>query len=785
MAGEIRVHIIAKDLASPAIRGVAGSLRSLQAEGHAVGGVFGFLRDAAASAMGFISATIVNSGVMALRNLGAEALNATMNFESLSIMLEGMVARDLKRASDGTLSYGDALKQAGGASQELLQWIEQLAIRSPYATSAVTESFAQMARYGFPIEEAKAMTQALLDMGAGSGLTTAELNRAAYALGQIYASDKLLIQDLRQLMNAGIDVRSILDRMGESFESLREKQDKGGISTKAFLEAFREVAGEDYAGNLERMTKSWAGLAGALQDVKEIGLRKLFQGTLEVLQPLVARFTEWILGPGLARLEAIGKSLGELTDKIIRIGTAFFQTGPLSIEFAESLQLVSERFGETYRDRIIPVLEDVWRKFLEFGGKIKNLFSTLFAEGFFSDAFRKSVYDLSPLLGKVYDDLSSRLKPAIEWIIANRGALLETAKAVGAVLLAVKAFSIVSGALSGLSALLTALLSPIGLLILTVGLLAFAWNTNFAGMRDQLTALYNESILPTFEAMRLKFGELSLSLSQMGIDWQRIWGVITGYFAFAFVNMRHQFGMVLALIRGDFDAFGIHLREWLVNIGEKIVSPLIKWLTGIEIDARKAITGFGTYIWMAMELLTLKVSGAIETMKANVINGFIGMYNAVIGQVNRFAGIADGVIQKIKSAFSPARFVGIGKDIVDGIIKGVLDNAYRIALAFNGALIPVINAIKALLGISSPSKVFAQIGQQMAAGLALGYQRGLGEIALPGVKMTSLPAATPAPVSISVVINAQVSSDIDLQTMARRVAEEIRMRALQGRGAII
>jgi hypothetical protein len=51
--------------------------------------------------------------------------------------------------------------------------------------------------------------------------------------------------------------------------------------------------------------------------------------------------------------------------------------------------------------------------------------------------------------------------------------------------------------------------------------------------------------------------------------------------------------------------------------------------------------------------------------------------------------------------------------------------------------------------------------------------------------MTSLPAATPAPVSISVVINAQVSSDIDLQTMARRVAEEIRMRALQGRGAII
>ena len=785
MAGEIRVHIIAKDLASPSIRGVAGSLRSLQTEGRNVGGAFSFLRDVAASAMGFISANIVNNGVMALRNLGAEALSATMNFERLSIMLEGMVARDLKRASDGALSYSDALKQAGVSSQELLQWIEQLAIRSPYATSAVTESFAQMARYGFPIEEAKAMTQALLDMGAGSGLTTAELNRAAYALGQIYAADKLLIQDLRQLMNAGIDVRSILDRMGESFESLKDKQDKGGVSTRAFLEAFREVASEDYAGNLDRMTKSWAGMAGALQDVKEIGLRKLFQGVLEVLQPLVARFTDWILGPGLMRLEAIGKSLGELTAKIIDVGEAFFDAGPLSLEFAEALQLFGEDFGKTYRDGIMPVLEKLWEKFREIGGKIKNLLGTLFSEGFFSEAFRRSVYNLSPLLGDAYDVLSSRLKPIVDWIIQYKEPLLNAAKAVIAVFAGIKLFGMVSGVLSGLGAILSSLLSPIGLLVLSVGLLSFAWQTNFAGMRDQLTALYQESILPTFEAMKLKFGEMSVSLARMGIDWQRIWGIITGYFELAFANMRHQFGMVLALIRGDFDAFGVHLREWLINIGEKFIAPLIKWLTGIEIDARKAITGFGTYAWMAMELLTLKVSNAIETMKANVINGFIAMYNAVLGQVNRFAGIAEQVIQRIGAAFSLTRFISIGKDIVDGIIKGVLDNAYRIALAFNGALIPVISAIKAVLGISSPSRVFAEIGQQMAAGLALGYRRGLGEMALSDPQLTPYPATTLAPVSVNVVINAQVSNEIDLQRMARQVAEEIRLRALQGRGAII
>jgi len=784
MSPEVKIRILAQDVASPSIQRVAGSLRSLKSEGHSAGQAFGFLQQAVSTAMGFISANIVQNGVFALQQLSREAFNSISNFERLSIMLEGMVARDLKRASDGAMSYQEALQQAGGATKDLIQWIEDLAIRSPYATSAVISSFAQMARYGFPIEEAKAMTQAMLDMGAGSGLTAAELDRVSYALGQIFASDKLLIQDLRQLMNAGIDVRAILERMGESFESLKDKQDEGGISTKAFLEAFKQVASEDYAGNLDRVTQSWSGLAGALQDVKEIGLRKLFQGVFEVLKPLVSQFTDWVLGPGLARLESIGESIGVLAEKLIKVGTAFFTAGPLSLKFAESLGVFGGNVRETYEKVIMPTAERIVEKSKTWGEKIRNAWTNLVGEGFFSEKFRQSLYDIDPLVGRVYDTLSSKLKPAIEWIIQNKGPLLETAKAIFAVLAAIKVFGIVSGILSGLAALLSLLFSPIGLLILLVGLLALAWKTNFAGMRDQLTALYMESILPTFEAIKQKFGELSVSMNTMGIDWQRVWESITGYFVFGFVNMRHQLGMILALIRGDFDAFGMHLREWMVNLGEKIIAPLIKWLTGIEIDARKAIVGFGTYAWMAMELLTLKVSNSIETMKAGVINAFVGMYNSVAGQINRFGFVAEEIVRRIRSALSLSKFVIIGKEIVDGIIKGVLDNAYRIAVAFSGALIPVINAIKAILGISSPSKVFAEIGKQMAAGLSLGYQKGLEN--LQSVPVLASTATSPSQtVSVNVVINAQISNELDLHTVARKVAEEIRLRAFQGRGAII
>jgi len=105
MSPEVKIRILAQDVASPSIQRVAGSLRSLKSEGHSAGQAFGFLQQAVSTAMGFISANIVQNGVFALQQLSREAFNSISNFERLSIMLEGMVARDIKRASNGALSY--------------------------------------------------------------------------------------------------------------------------------------------------------------------------------------------------------------------------------------------------------------------------------------------------------------------------------------------------------------------------------------------------------------------------------------------------------------------------------------------------------------------------------------------------------------------------------------------------------------------------------------------------------------------------------------------------------
>ena len=65
----------------------------------------------------------------------------------------------------------------------------------------------------------------------------------------------------------------------------------------------------------------------------------------------------------------------------------------------------------------------------------------------------------------------------------------------------------------------------------------------------------------------------------------------------------------------------------------------------------------------------------------------------------------------------------VGKAIVDGVWKGIQDNyawfKQKVKEFFQG----IIDSVLTALGIGSPLKVFAEIGQQMALGLGLGFTR--------------------------------------------------------------
>lgn len=116
-----------------------------------------------------------------------------------------------------------------------------------------------------------------------------------------------------------------------------------------------------------------------------------------------------------------------------------------------------------------------------------------------------------------------------------------------------------------------------------------------------------------------------------------------------------------------------------------------------------------------------------EGLKA--IGTFVqGVWNSVVGffrtGVTNAVGVVKGLKDKVKGAISGAIgwLTGVGKDIMNGLISGINTGLQwvRDKVGALGNLLP--GWLKSVLGISSPSKVFAKIGEQTIEGFAQGFE---------------------------------------------------------------
>jgi phage-related protein len=72
------------------------------------------------------------------------------------------------------------------------------------------------------------------------------------------------------------------------------------------------------------------------------------------------------------------------------------------------------------------------------------------------------------------------------------------------------------------------------------------------------------------------------------------------------------------------------------------------------------------------------------------------------------------------------KFVDVGKQIIEGIKKGIADAWEGLKNWFGEKIKGLVGGVKDLLGIESPSKVFAnEVGEWIPAGIAQGIQNGM------------------------------------------------------------
>jgi phage-related protein len=152
--------------------------------------------------------------------------------------------------------------------------------------------------------------------------------------------------------------------------------------------------------------------------------------------------------------------------------------------------------------------------------------------------------------------------------------------------------------------------------------------------------------------------------------------------------------LIMALAQGLIAALPVLIAA-IPDLMNAIVATIIKLLPMI--------------ITVAAQLITALVLGIVQNLPALI------------------KAIADG-IGKIVATFKATNWKQIGSDLVNGVSKGFMDQweAFKknVAAAFAG----MVTTLKNLLGIKSPSTVFAGIGKNMAMGLGLGFQDQIRQV---------------------------------------------------------
>lgn len=105
------------------------------------------------------------------------------------------------------------------------------------------------------------------------------------------------------------------------------------------------------------------------------------------------------------------------------------------------------------------------------------------------------------------------------------------------------------------------------------------------------------------------------------------------------------------------------------------------------------------------------------------------------------------LVNKFKSPEFKEQLKTIGKDLIDGLKQGWTDAWANFVESVTENWDKLLLKVKELLGIASPSKVFAEIGQNMALGLGAGFkgemervQRGMNSLARGGFGLSPIGA---------------------------------------------
>lgn len=161
----------------------------------------------------------------------------------------------------------------------------------------------------------------------------------------------------------------------------------------------------------------------------------------------------------------------------------------------------------------------------------------------------------------------------------------------------------------------------------------------------------------------------------------------------------------------------------LIDNIDQLVSCAIELMIGL---ANGIIEALPELIAQAPVIIAALISALVENIPLLVQSGIDMIGKLIEGLIENLPALGDAALDIIDSLVGGISdlwdsIVEIGKNLVEGIWEGISGAADWLWEHVKGFFSGVIDSVEKFLGISSPSKVFAEMGGYMAEGLGVGF----------------------------------------------------------------
>ncbi len=207
------------------------------------------------------------------------------------------------------------------------------------------------------------------------------------------------------------------------------------------------------------------------------------------------------------------------------------------------------------------------------------------------------------------------------------------------------------------------------------------------------------------------------------VDWAGLSQAIGRFFGEAFIEALDFMGGLVSRIadyfeqkvaEGPFDNVGLNIIYGIYYGIQDAITNVASWI--VENVFNPFINGFKSAFGINSPSTVMAEQG-----------GYIiaGLKKGITDAISSVTETAKKILSAIKSAFDNFSLFDIGKNLIQGLIDGVNNMIETVKNAVANVGNAVIDKVKNVLGIHSPSTVFAEIGGYTVQGLANGINAAL------------------------------------------------------------